>query len=1037
MPAITEALIESAALDWFRELGYQRAHGPDIAPDGAAPERASYRDVILWDRLRAAIVRLNPGLPATQVEIAARAIGTPNVPGLVACNQHVHGLMVRGVPVEVKKDGETRGALARVVDFYKPDANDWLVVDQFTIEGAKRTRRPDLLVFLNGLPVANLELKNLADENADIWEAWKQIQTYKTDIPDLYACNAVCAVSDGADARLGSLTADEERYMKWRTIDGVTLDPLGAFAGLETLVRGLFRRDYFLDYLRYFVLYEDGKDSTAKKIANYHQFHAVRLAVERILSASKTAGDGRGGVVWHTQGSGKSISMTCLAAKVMRHPAMENPTIVVVTDRNDLDGQLFGTFAAAKSLLGETPVQADARGELRKLISNRPSGGIVFTTIQKFLPGEDEDEHPILSGRHNVVVICDEAHRTQYGLDARINTAGKVQYGYAKHLRDALPNATFVAFTGTPVEEADRDTRQVFGDYVHVYDMRQAEEDGAVVPIFYESRLAKLDLPEDAKPKLDAAVEELTEDEAEKANADLRRRWAELERIVGAEPRVARIAADLVEHFEKRTETLAGKAMIVAMSREVCVRLYDAIVKLRPAWHDDDPAKGAIKIVMTGNATDAAHLQKHVYPKDIRKALEKRFKDEADPLRIVIVRDMWLTGFDVPCLHTLYVDKPMRAHNLMQAIARVNRVLRDKPGGLVVDYIGIAADLKDAVARYAAGGGRGKPAVDIEEALEALLRHLDVARSLLAGFDTSKVKTNALAAITGAANHVLGLPPTEDGKEGKKRFADAVLAVSQAYALCRTHEDAEPLREEIAFLQAVKAILTKQDGADEKKDSRAKDAVIRQLLSDALTSDGVVDIFAAAGLDKPDIGILSEDFLSDVRNLKQRNLAVELLQRLLKDEIRSRFGTNVVQLKKYSELLDGALNRYKNRAVETAQVIEDLIALAKNVNEAVRRGDELKLNADELAFYDALETNEASVRGLGDEVLRAIARDLADTIRKNASIDWSKRDAVRAKLRIMVKNVLRKYKYPPDKQAAAVELVIRQAEALTEAKVSE
>jgi type I restriction enzyme R subunit len=628
--------------------------------------------------------------------------------------------------------------------------------------------------------------------------------------------------------------------------------------------------------------------------------------------------------------------------------------------------------------------------------------------------------------RSNVVVMADEAHRSQYGFVE----------GGARWLREALPNATFVGFTGTPLERDDKNTIYVFGEYADVYDIRQAVEDGATRPLYYESRIVKL--------KVDEAGARVAEDEIEYVvNADRSGEAADenirvpLESLVGAPERIERLAAFIVEHWEKRRAAMEGKAMVVTMSRDIAARLYEAIRALRPDWHDADDERGAMKVIVTGSSEDVEPLRSHVRSKAARKRLAERFKNPDDDLRLVIVCDMWLTGFDCPPAHTMYLDKPLAGHNLMQAIARVNRVLRDKPGGLVVDYIGIAADLKDAVSRYAAGGGRGKPAVDIEEALEALLRHLDVARSLLAGFDMSAIKRNALAAITGAANHVLGLPPTEDGKEGKKRFADAVLAVSQAYALCRTHEDAEPLREEIAFLQAVKAILTKQNGADEKKDSRAKDAVIRQLLSDALTSDGVVDIFAAAGLDKPDIGILSEEFLSDVRNLKQRNLAVELLQRLLKDEIRARFGTNIVQLKKYSELLDGALNRYKNRAVETAQVIEELIALAKNVNEAVRRGDELKLNTEELAFYDALETNEASVRELGDDVLRAIARDLADTIRKNASIDWNKRDAVRAKLRIMVKNVLRKYKYPPDKQAAAVELVIRQAEALTEARLAE
>ncbi|MFM8332106.1 MAG: type I restriction endonuclease subunit R, partial [Candidatus Methylumidiphilus sp.] len=940
---ITEAAVEQAALAWFRELGYAVLHGPDIAPDGAHSERACYKDVVLWGRLRAAIARLNPGLPAEQVEIVARCVVNPNSPGLLSANQQIHQRLVGGVPVDIRVGADTRGALARIIDFDHPHNNDWAVVNQFTIEGPRQTRRPDTLIFLNGLPLGNLEIKNLADENADIWAAWRQIQTYKTDIPDLYQFNAVCVVSDGADARLGSLTADTERFMKWRTIDGVTLDPLGRFAGLETLIRGVFKPEVFLDYLRYFVLFEDGEE-TVKKIANYHQFHAVRLAVRRIIAASTIAGDGKGGVVWHTQGSGKSVSMVCLAAKIMRASAMANPTLVVITDRNDLDGQLFGHFASAKSLLGETPRQVESRAELRQLLAGRPSGGIIFTTIQKFLVDKAEDIHPVLSDRHNVVVICDEAHRTQYGLDATMHReTGKIQYGYARHLRDALPNATFIAFTGTPVEQADRDTQQVFGEYVHVYDMRQAEEDGVVVPTYYESRLARLDLPPEAKPQLDAAIDELTEDEADQTSADMRRRWAELERIVGAQPRMAKIADDVVKHFSERAETLAGKGLIVGMSREICVRLYDAIIQLRPAWHSDDPRQGVIKVVMTGAATDAEHLQAHIYSKEVRKHLEKRFKNPDDPLQLVIVRDMWLTGFDVPCLHTLYVDKPMRAHNLMQAIARVNRVFKDKPGGLVVDYIGIAADLKNAIAQYASGGGRGKPAVDIAEAFAALLMHLDIARSLLDGFDRRLIKQNALAALSGAAEHILGLPTTDDGKEGKKRFADAVLAVGQAYALCRTYAEAEPLREEIAFLQAVKAILGKHDGADTKQDGRSKDAIVRQLLSQHLQASGVVDIFALAGLDKPDIGILSDEFLADVRKMKQRNLAVELLQRLIAGEIRSRFATNIVQLKKYSDLLEHALNRYRNRGVETAQVIEELIALAKDIHTALRRGEALRL----------------------------------------------------------------------------------------------
>ncbi|MEA5097194.1 MAG: type I restriction endonuclease subunit R, partial [Burkholderiaceae bacterium] len=765
-----------------------------------------------------------------------------------------------------------------------------------------------------------------------------------------------------------------------------------------------------------------------KKIAGYPQFHAVRAAIEHVVTASRPGGSQKGGVVWHTQGSGKSITMTCFAARVMREATMENPTIVVITDRNDLDGQLFGVFSLSQDLLREQPVQAETRGQLRTLLGNRPSGGIVFATIQKFLPGEDEDTFPVLSDRHNIVVIADEAHRTQYGFAATIKgKTGQERYqaGYAQHLREALPNATFVAFTGTPVTSEDRDTRAVFGDYIHVYDMQQAKEDGATVAIYYESRLAKLALNQDQVPQVDDQIEELAEDEEENEQARLKSRWAALEKVVGAEPRIQQVAADLVAHFENRCQAQPGKAMMVAMSREICVHMYDAIIALRPDWHDPDPEKGAIKIIMTGSASDKAFLQPHIYPKQVKKRLEKRFKDPDDPLRIVIVRDMWLTGFDAPCLHTLYVDKPMKGHNLMQAIARVNRVFQDKQGGLVVDYIGIANDLRQALKEYTASNGRGKPTVDAHEAYAILEEKLDILRSILHGFDYSDYLNVNHKLLAQAANFVLGI------KDGKKRFADTALAMDKAYSLCSTLDEAKAVSKEVGFFRAIKVLLTKRDISQKKKTDEERELAIRQIINSAVVSEQVVDIFDAVGLEKPNIGILDDDFLSEVKALPERNLAIELLERLLEGEIKSRFSSNLIQQKKFSELLTNVINRYQNRSIETAQVMEELIAMAKKFKEAAERGEQLGLNADELAFYDALANDETSVRELGDETLKKIAHELAENLRQNTSVDWSVRDSVRAKLRIMVRRILRKYKYPPTKQDEAVQLVLQQAEMLS------
>ncbi|MHB1352242.1 MAG: type I restriction endonuclease subunit R [Thiobacillus sp.] len=1056
MTGISEDAVEQAMLEWLAGLGWSVAHGPDISPpDAKTPgtERDSYREVALRHRLRDAIARLNPHIPAGARDDALRRVLSPNVPALVSANRQLHRWLVDGVPVEYQRDGETRGDRVRLLDFADVSANDWVAVNQFSVQGPKLTRRPDVVLFVNGLPLGVVELKNPGDEEADIWAAWNQLQAYQQDIPDLFHANALQVISDGIQARMGSLTSDRERFMAWRTIDGITTDPLGAMRELETLVQGLFQRELLLEYLRHFILFEDD-GQLVKKVAGYHQFHAVRAVVQSVLQASAPGGTRKGGVVWHTQGAGKSIEMTCLAGALMAHPDMGNPTLLVVTDRNDLDNQLFGVFSSATEMLRETPVQADTRPELRRLLANRPSGGIVFTTIQKFTPGEDEDMFPVLSDRRNIVVICDEAHRSQYGFEARLTkeeggaaandatallaaeagttvsalTTGSsaVRYGYAQHLRDALPGATFVAFTGTPVSLDDRDTRAVFGDYVHIYDIEQAVKDGATVPIYYESRLAKLELKDADVTLLDSEVDELTEDEeGDAAKVAKLRRWAALEQLVGAPPRIQKVAADIVAHFENRLSAMDGKAMVVAMSRDICVHLYNAIVALRPDWHSDDPAQGAIKVVMTGSASDKTLLKPHIYPKDVRKRLETRFKNPADPFKLVIVRDMWLTGFDAPCLHTMYVDKPMRGHNLMQAIARVNRVFKDKPGGLVVDYIGIANELKAALADYTQAKGRGKPTIDAREALAVLQEQMDVLHDMLHGVEYGDFRSRAWQLLPAVANHVLGLD------DGKKRFADTVLAASKAFALCCTLDEAWVHRDELAFLQAVKAALTKHGGSDKKLTDEQKEHALRQIISRAVVSDEVIDIFSAAGLKRPDIGILSDEFLEDVRHMKERNLAVELLERLLKGEIRSRFKTNVVQEAKFSELLQQSLTRYRNRAIETAQVIEELIEMARKFQEAAHRGEALGLNHDEMAFYDALATNEAAVRGLGDETLKKIAVELTQSLRKSVTVDWAVRDTVRARLRVMVKTLLKRYKYPPDKQEEATETVLKQAESLS------
>ena len=1046
---LNEQQLEDQCIAWFQQAGWRNAHGPDIAPEGAHAERADYRQVVLRDRLLAALARINPQIPAAALEEAAQAVLRVSEPLAVVRNRAVHRLLVGGVEVAFPKPGGEGKAtdLASLIDFTNPANNEFLVVNQFTVQGSKQPLRPDLVAFINGLPVAVIELKNPANEQVDIWDAFNQLQTYKAEAVDLFNCNLALVVSDGFTARVGSLTADAERMLPWRTIASEGDRPQLQME-LETLVRGFFKPALLLDYLRHFVLFEQDGDILIKKVAGYHQFHAVREAVAATVIAAQEADKGllevredratwgkhvqpgsrKAGVVWHTQGSGKSITMACYAGKLLQQPAMKNPTLVVVTDRNDLDGQLFGTFCAASDLLKTTPVQATGRDELRDMLASRQAGGVIFTTVQKFALLDGEEAHPELSARTNIVVMSDEAHRSQYGMNGRLDTkTGKYVFGFAKHMRDALKNATFIGFTGTPIELEDKDTRAVFGDYVSIYDIQDAVDDGATVPIYYESRLAKLDVNQAEIDALNAQVDEVVEDEEDLASREkTKSEWAALEKLVGADPRLKQVAMDLVQHFEARISTIDGKAMIVCMSREICVRLYNAITALRPGWHSDDPAEGAIKVVMTASSADKPLLQPHRYTHAVKKSLEKRFKNPADSLRLVIVRDMWLTGFDAPCCHTMYVDKPMKGHNLMQAIARVNRVFKNKPGGLVVDYIGIANELKAALKTYTDAKGKGDPAHNAAEALAVLLEKMDVVRGLMHGFDYSTYETQALALLVPVANHLLGL------KDGKQRFLDVMTAVSKAFSLCGTLDEAVALRKEIAFFAAVKAAITKFTTVDKKRTAEDKNSALKQILDNAIVADGVSDIFALAGLDKPNIGLLSDEFLEDVRQMKSRNLAVELLEKLLRDEIKARARNNVVQEKKYGDRLLETLRQYHNRAIETAQVIEELIAMAKEFQAVLEREAALGLGHDEIAFYDALANNESAVRELGDEILKKIAVEITEKLRASTTVDWQVRDSVRAKLRILVRRTLQRWKYPPDQQADAVELVLKQAETLSD-----
>ena len=1025
----TESTVEDALLEWAEGLEYTVLHGPDIAPGEPDAERESFGDVLLLGRLREAIARLNPQVPAEACEEALLRVIRTETPNPIENNRRFHQMLVDGIDVEYSADDRTIHDKVWLVDFADPENNDWLAVNQFSITEDKHTRRPDVILFLNGLPLVVIELKNAADENATTKKAFDQLQTYKLQLPTLMTYNACLVASDGVTARIGTLTAGWDRFMPWRTTDGREIAAKGK-PELDVLIQGVFEQERFLDIVRHFVVFEVDGSTIIKKMAGYHQFHAVNKAVDCTLKAVSPKGDRRVGVVWHTQGSGKSLTMAFYAGKVVRHPKMENPTLVVITDRNDLDEQLFGTFSGCHDLLRQKPVQADNRDEVKELLQVA-SGGVVFTTLQKFAPDPGQT-YPQLSERRNIVVLADEAHRSQYGHYAKAKKTGEISYGFSKHLRDALPKASYLGFTGTPIELGDKNTKAVFGDYIDVYDISRAVEDGATVKIYYEGRLAKLELSEDERPKIDPEFEEVTEGEEQGAKEKLKTKWAALEALVGSEKRIKLIARDIVNHWEDRLASMDGKAMIVCMSRRICVELYKELIALRPDWHSDNDEEGSLKVVMTGQASDPLHWQQHIRPKRGREAIAQRFKKAADPLKLVIVRDMWLTGFDAPCMHTMYVDKPMGGHNLMQAIARVNRVFQNKPGGLVVDYLGVAAELKKALAQYTQDD-QDDTGIPIDQALEVLLEKYEIVQGILHGFDYSKFFTGTAAERVGVIPEAMDFILQQEN--GQQRFVQAVMELSKAFALVATHDDAVKLREEVAFFQCLRAQFAKLGGGGGGGDGEGLskedlDAAVRQIISKSVASDEVIDIFASAGMDRPDISILSDEFLAEVRHMPHRNLALEVLRKLLSDEIKARSRKNLVQSRSFAEMLDKTIKKYQNRSIDAAEVIAQLVELAKEMREARKRGESLGLTEDEEAFYEALEVNDSAVAILGDKTLCAIAHELVDTVRRNVTIDWTVKESARAKLRVLVKRILKRHGYPPDKQEKATQTVLAQAELL-------
>ncbi|HTV48307.1 MAG TPA: type I restriction endonuclease subunit R [Phycisphaerae bacterium] len=996
-------------------LGYDYAFGPQIAPDGERPERKDYSQVVLEQRLQNALARINPDFPKDVLAEAARKLTRTRSPSLIESNRSFHRMLTEGIAIEHHDNfGRRMHKQVWPVDFNNPANNEFLVVNQFTVIENNRNRRADVVLFVNGLPLVVIEIKNPTDSTADIRKAFQQLQTYKRDISGLFVFNELLIITDGLEARAGSLTAEWERFSPWRSIDGEHIE-LGSVPQMQVLAAGMLHPERLLDLIRYFSVFEDDGHKLEKKTASYHQYFAVNKAIACTVNASTEKGDKRIGVIWHTQGSGKSLSMAFYAGKIIQQSPMQNPTLVVLTDRNDLDNQLFGTFSRCRELLRQAPEQAKERNDLRKLLMVA-SGGVVFTTIQKFLPAEKGELHPLLSDRRNIVVIADEAHRSQYGFTQ----------GFARRVREALPNASFIGFTGTPIEKSDRNTRSVFGDYIDIYDIQRSLEDGATVRIYYEGRMAKIDLSEDQRPRIDPDFDEVTEDQEQSAKQAAKSRWARLEALVGTENRIKLVARDLVNHWENRLSGMDGKAMIVCMSRRICVELYKELIKLRPHWHDSDDTRGVLKIVMTGSASDPEDWQEHIRSKPRREQLAARFKKPEDEFKIVIVRDMWLTGFDVPCLHTMYVDKPMKDHTLMQAIARVNRVFADKPGGLVVDYLGLADELKSALAIYTEEGGKGRPTLNMAEAVAVMLEKFTVVTKILGKFDYAASVRGPVAgrmgAIARAMDYVLSLP------DGKKKFLQAVAELSKAFALALPSDESLRIRDDVAFFQAVRAGLVKSLGDATSTDRENIDEAVRQIVSRSVISDKVIDVFAAAGLEKPEISILSEKFLAEVRQLPQKNLAVEMLRKLLNDQIRTVRQKNLIESGRFSVMLEEAIRKYQNRSIEAAQVIEQLIAIAKEMREANKRGEELGLSTEELAFYDALEVNDSAVKVLGEPTLKKIARELFVAIKNNTRIDWTVRESVKAEIRLAVKRILKKYGYPPDKQQTATETVLKQAE---------
>ncbi|NER30503.1 MAG: type I restriction endonuclease subunit R [Symploca sp. SIO1C4] len=1028
MAKLNEDTVEQITLEWLTQLNYTTLNSSEIAPDSSNSERQTFADIVLINRLHSALVTINLHIPLDAIADAIKKVIRTNTPNLFENNRRFHKLLTDGVDVEYQTENRTIYDKVWLIDFTNPDNNDWLAVNQFTVIENRNNRRPDIVIFINGLPLAVIELKNPLAEKATLKSAFNQLQTYKNEIPSLFTYNEILVISDNTEARGGTLTSSFEWFMPWRTIDGETIAPKGS-AELEFLIKGIFDKHGFLDLIKNFIVLEVDGDKITKKMAGYHQFHAVNKAINNTVTATNPDGDRRIGVIWHTQGSGKSLTMAFYAGKIIQHPDMENPTLVILTDRNDLDEQLFNTFSACSDLLRQTPTQAANRANLQELLKVA-SGGVIFTTIQKFAP-EQGIQYPQLSNRRNIVFIADEAHRSQYGLEARIkkdpNTKqAYISYGFAKHLRDALPNASFIGFTGTPIELGDKSTKAVFGDYIDIYDIQRAVEDEATVRIYYEARIAKLDLDESERPKIDPEFEEITEDEEQTTKEQLKSKWARLKALVGSEKRINQVANDIVSHFENRQASIQGKGIIVGMSRDICAELYNAIIKLRPNWHHEEDDKGIIKVVITGSVADEAILQPHIRSKKRRRELAKRFKKPDDQLKLVIVRDMWLTGFDAPSLHTMYIDKPMHGHSLMQAIARVNRVFKDKPGGLVVDYLGLADQLKLAL-QYYSQGDRNNTGIPTDIALGVLQEKYEIVKAMYGNFDYAKffdgTPSERLSIIPAAINHILEL------ENGKQRYLKAVTQLSKAFALTSSLDNAIAIRDEVGFFQVIKESITKHTTTGGKSPDHLNTAVC-QIVSKAVGSEQVIDLFAAAGLKHPDISILSDEFLAEVRGLPYKNLALEILQKLINDQIKMRSPKNLVQSRSFAQMLENTIKQYHNRSLETAQAITELIELAQEIRQAQSRGENLGLTEDEIAFYDALEVNDSAVKVLGDETLRTIARELVQAIRRNVTIDWTVKESARAKLRTIVKRLLRKYCYPPDKQERATLTVLQQAQLL-------